>query len=194
MRHGESEANRAKLFAEDDTPLTDLGRQQARAVAEKIAERFHPSVVVSSTLPRAEETAQIIAARLGVRLELVPELQERDFGALKGRSYVHFREWIAADPTYDPARPWAWTPEGGESLEAVQTRVIAALERLRRRHPDEEILVVFHGAAMQAVCAHLAGAWEGTDIPKNCGVIQLEHTGAGFGAPVVLTDCSVAEG
>lgn len=191
VRHGESEANRQKIFAEDDSPLTEKGREQAREVAEKIAERFQLAAAVASALPRAAETARIVAARLGVPLEIVPDLHERDFGSLKGKSYVDFSKWIRNDSTYDAARPWLWTPQGGESMEDAKARVVGALEKLRRRHPEDEVLVVCHGVVMQVMWAFLTGTWEGAEIPENCGVVQVEHTEQGFGMPLLLEDCSV---
>jgi probable phosphoglycerate mutase len=183
VRHGESQANQRRVFAEDDTPLTDLGRRQARQVAENIAARFQPALVVSSEFLRAEQTARILAERFHAPLEIVPALHERDFGSLKGLAYEAFAELVTGDPAYDPRRPWHWTPPGGESAETVQTRVIAALETLRARHPHGNILVVCHGVVMLAAWAHLTGSWDGAEIPDNCAVVEIDHDETGLGSP-----------
>ena len=77
VRHGESEANAAQRFAgQTDSPLTDLGRRQAQAVADALAAvRFDR--VVSSDLSRARDTALAIARRQGLSVESFRELRDR---------------------------------------------------------------------------------------------------------------------
>jgi ribonuclease H / adenosylcobalamin/alpha-ribazole phosphatase len=187
IRHGESEANREKFFAQDDTPLTDLGSRQALEAAAHIAARFRPAAVISSTLLRARQTAEIVAAELGLPVEVIPGLEECDFGFLKGQSYGVFREAIGRDPSYDPKRPWTWRPEGGESTEQTQRRVIPVMEQLREEHPDDDILVVCHGMVMLAIWAHFTGSWEGADVPPNCALVVVEHDAAQCLPPVLVT-------
>src|SRR5258705_6148707 len=100
VRHGESCANRLHVFAEDHTPLTDLGRMQAHQVAGRIAARFHPAALVASPLERARQTAEIIGRELGLAVEVMPGLEESDFGVLKGQSYEAYRSIILSDPTF----------------------------------------------------------------------------------------------
>src|SRR5947209_6567993 len=71
VRHGESQANRHHIFAEVHTPLTDLGRKQAKQVAGHIAARFNPTALVASPLERAKETAEIIGRELSLPVELM---------------------------------------------------------------------------------------------------------------------------
>jgi broad specificity phosphatase PhoE len=193
VRHGESLANRQRFFAHEDTPLTELGRSQALEVAGKIADRFRPAAIVSSQLARARQTAEIVAAELGLDLDIVMGLEECDFGTWKGRPYEGFREVLLRDPTFDAERPWAWVPEGGESSEQTGRRVVAALEGLRARYPDDEILVVCHGMMMLAIWAHLTGTWERVEVPPNCAVVVIEHEPGRFHAPVLAEDCLVAQ-
>src|SRR5215471_4794144 len=101
VRHGESTANREKIFAEDHTPLTDLGRRQAADVAARIASHFHPSAIVASPLVRARQTAEVIGRHLGLAVEVVPGLEESDFGFLKGQTYEFYHRHIQQDPTFN---------------------------------------------------------------------------------------------
>ncbi|MDP9251443.1 MAG: histidine phosphatase family protein, partial [Chloroflexota bacterium] len=80
VRHGESEANVARRFAgRTDSPLTERGRQQARAVAEAlVSERFDR--VISSPLSRCRDTALVIAQRQQLPVDLEPDLVEIDVG------------------------------------------------------------------------------------------------------------------
>src|ERR1700747_2916865 len=95
VRHGESEGNRDRRFTiSPDVPLTDLGREQARAVAARIARRFAPSCVISSPFRRARQTSEIIAGELGLPIEVVHDLHERNLGVLKGESYDVLRQLV----------------------------------------------------------------------------------------------------
>ena len=153
VRHGETEANVRGCFADsDDIPLTEAGRLQSRELALRLSRDFRPEVLVSSTFPRARQTSEIVADVLGLATEAIPGIQERNFGCLKGLPYERLR-------LHDPQ----WSPEGGESLDDVRRRAIKAIESLRDRYPREEIVVITHGAVIQAVC--------GVAVPPNCGIV-----------------------
>ena len=119
VRHGETAANRARLaLGRADPPLTDFGRTQAQALADRFSgsdiER-----VVSSPLQRAMETATAIATALGCRVEVDDRLIEMSYGTWDERSFGDL-------PTEDLAR-WrrdaSFAPPGGESLIDVAERV-----------------------------------------------------------------------
>jgi broad specificity phosphatase PhoE len=176
VRHGESEGNRERRFTiSSDVPLTETGRRQALEVARQIRVLFKPEVIISSPFARAQQTSEIIAAELKLPIEVVPDLHERDLGALKGHSYDMLREAVRMDSQYDPANGWSWKPEGGESYEEVRQRVVVAIEGLRRRYPAHEIIIVSHGGVMLSVWAHIVGSWHGAHLPPNCGIVLIEH-------------------
>jgi broad specificity phosphatase PhoE len=175
VRHGQSEGNRERRFTiSSETPLTELGRGQARAAAMRIARMFKPEVIISSPFARARETSAIIAAELNLEIEVVHDLHERDLGCLKGHSYDALREAVRTDPAYNPEQGWRWRPDGGESYEDVRVRVAAAIEGIRARYPEHEAVVVSHGGVMLSVWAHIAG-WKGAHLPPNCGIVLVEH-------------------
>lgn len=124
---------------------------QSHELAVRLSREFRPEVLVSSTFLRARQTSEIIAAVLGLEIETIPGIHERNFGSLKGHPY----ERLGVRNPY-------WNPEGGESLEDVRRRAIAVIESLRDRYPGQEIVVVTHGAVIQAVC--------GVSVPPNCGI------------------------
>ena len=184
VRHGESSGNRDRIFATSphDLPLTELGYRQAHEAARRIGELFRPELVVTSAYLRASETARIIAGALGLPLEFEPDLHEREFGTHRGRSYDSF----LAEPDYDPQRPWAWKPEGGESYEEVQARVSPVLDRLAAAHTGREVVVVSHGGVMSALWAYVAGCWDDAHVPPNCGMVLIEHGPHGYSNPRVV--------
>jgi broad specificity phosphatase PhoE len=186
VRHGESSGNRDRIFAATphDLPLTELGYRQALVAAQRIAQLFRPERVVTSAYLRASETARVIAGALAVPLAIEPDLHEREVGAHRGRSYDSLLE----APDYDPQRPWAWKPDGGESYEEVQARVGPVLDRLAHAHTDRDVVVVSHGGVMMTLGAYVTGKWHEAPVPPNCGIVLIEHGPRGYALPVVIDD------
>jgi broad specificity phosphatase PhoE len=151
-------------------------------VAQRIAELFNPQLVVTSAYRRASETARIIAGALGLPLEFEPELHEREIGAHRGQSYDSF----LTEPDYDPQRPWAWKPQGGESYEEVQARVGPILDRLTAAHSGKDVIVVSHGGVMASLWAYVAGHWRDAHAAPNCGIVLIEHSAQGYAQPRVI--------
>ncbi len=106
VRHGQSVSNRAKQFGgQNDVLLSRIGRMQARLAGEALAS-MRVTRVISSDLSRAADTARAIAQRTRVKLELFPELRERDVGVLTGKTFdeardhhpEHFQALMSGDP------------------------------------------------------------------------------------------------
>ena len=154
IRHGESRAQTDGFLSGHDTctGLSDLGRRQAEALRDRLlttSELAEVSAVYTSILPRAIETAQIIAPALGER-EPVQECAfcEIHNGEADGMSWDDFREKYpmfghAADPFRDR------TP-GGESWAEFHVRAGARLRRIVDDHPGELVVVVCHGGIIGA--------------------------------------------
>jgi broad specificity phosphatase PhoE len=185
VRHGETEANRRRCFADsDDIPLSETGIQQAREVALLLSSGCRAQVLVSSHFLRARQTGEIIAEALRLAIEAVPGLHERNFGCLKGHPYEHMGEMMALHDR----EAWLWKPEGGESLDDVRRRAIAAMENLRARYPGREIVVVCHGAVIQSICAHITGVWTESSVPPNCGIVTIDYEEDAWTEPVLAGD------
>ncbi|HWU31918.1 MAG TPA: histidine phosphatase family protein [Marmoricola sp.] len=157
VRHGQSEWNVLRLTQGQTShpALTDLGRSQAQAAADVIAADLgaaqrRPAQLVTSDLLRARQTADIIAASLGMTVIIDSRLREQHLGALEGKSYDE--TWAAADQHdwSDPGVPIA----GGESPLAVRERMARALDDLA---PDQVHIVVSHGDAIRAAIARFRG-------------------------------------
>jgi len=151
VRHGESEANAARLFAgRSDSPLTARGRQQAEAVADTLAGTKFDRIV-ATPLHRSLDTAQVIARRLGLPVEIEPDLIEIDVGDKTGAAW----DEIAALPDWRDDGFVAWP--NGETLEAVLARGLRALRRLARESPGGTVLVVGHGGVTRILVSHFLG-------------------------------------
>ena len=151
VRHGESEANAARRFAgQSDSPLTARGRRQAEMVAKELA-KVKFDKVVSSDLSRTRDTAAIIARAQGVPVEIVPELREIDVGARTGQTF----DEVAGLPEWKDDGFVAWP--GGETLDQVLARTLAAIDRLAGENPGRTILVVGHGGVNRILLSHFLG-------------------------------------
>lgn len=157
-RHGETAWNRAgRVQGWAPTRLTDRGRDQADALATRPDRP--PDRLVASDLPRAVETAERLAAATGRAVETDERWRERDWGRLQGLSaaglYERFPRFSLMDG--DAAEAMAARPEGGESLRAVQARVLDAWGDLRAAlSPDATAVVVTHAVPICVVVAAAA--------------------------------------
>jgi broad specificity phosphatase PhoE len=63
---------------------------------------------------------------------------------------------------------------------------MVAIEGLRERYPEHEVVVVSHGGVMLSMWAHLVGRWEGAHLPPNCGIVIVEHDRDRFHPPKIV--------
>jgi probable phosphoglycerate mutase len=154
-RHGETESNRERRFqGQKDVPLSDAGREQARALAEQAAAE-EPGLVALYTSPlvRAMETARTVGTALGLEPRADARLKEVDVGDWEGR----LKDDIAReDPrgweAFRRAGPTFRFP-GGESLAEQQQRVIDALVDVTQRR-ELPALLVCHRGVIRCALAH----------------------------------------
>src|SRR5437762_5332003 len=100
VRHGETDWNRdGRWQGGSDTSLNDVGREQARALADQLDGDI--AAVYSSDLARARETAEIVAAKLDLAVQIDPRLRERGFGSWEGLTMTEIEERLA-----DAQRRW----------------------------------------------------------------------------------------
>jgi probable phosphoglycerate mutase len=160
VRHGESEWNAiGRWQGQLNSSLTDLGRRQARMAASAIGA---VQAIVSSDLDRAAETAEIIAAELGVGPVVHdPALRERHVGSWEGltRREIHagWPGYLRDDPVHGDARPDRdrHPPEGETDLDIV-ARSLPGLVRAAELAGGGEALVVTHGGLIRSWERHLA--------------------------------------
>jgi probable phosphoglycerate mutase len=176
-RHGETDWNNERRWqGHTDRPLNELGREQARRLADSLTDR-EIEAIYSSDLLRAHQTAQIVAEPLGLTVEVDAGLREVDVGDWSGR--VH-HEIEGIDPQgYRRWREGGKGWNGGESYEQMGERVVAAVTRIAERHPGGTILVVTHGGSIRACRATAAGLeYAASRVSAigsmdNCEIVEL---------------------
>ena len=155
-RHGETDWNRENRFqGHADPPLNELGRRQSAELAEALAPE-DIARVYTSPLQRAAETAEIVAARLGIEVEAIEALREIDVGAWSGLTRAEVAERFPdAYARWLERAPHGF--ENGETYAELAARVLPAIGEVARRHPGTTVLVVTHGGPSRVVQAHAAG-------------------------------------
>ena len=177
IRHGESEGNRDRVFTlTPAVPLTERGREQVRAAAAWIATRYVPRRIVASPFLRARQTAEELAGILGLPIEIEHDLRERSYGDLAGQPY----SILQTRTDFDASAYWLWRPPGGETLVEVAERAGAVLDRLAAAAPEDDIVVVSHGATMMSLWWHVTGAWREGRVARNAGIVVAEHRDGGW--------------
>jgi probable phosphoglycerate mutase len=138
-----------------DVHLNERGQSQAQALANALKDVL-VKAIYSSPLERALETATPIAAARGLEIQTEPGLIETNVGKWQGRSLAALRlqkHWKVVQGA--PSR--AQFPEG-ETFYECQTRVVAALDSIARKHkPQELIACVFHADPIKLAVAHYIG-------------------------------------
>lgn len=145
VRHGESvcSVNGIVGGSRGCTGLTERGFDQARALRDRLErERFSADVLLTSTLPRAVDTAETIGPALGLDPTHDAELVEFQPGEIDGTPWESFDGF---DVVAEPDRPLS---PGGESLSQFRGRVRGLLERLAATHDGRTVVAVCHGGVI----------------------------------------------
>lgn len=156
VRHGQTTWNlELKYQGHTDTDLSPLGIEQAKLVANRLAQE-KIAAVYASDLSRAFETAEHIAVRHGVPVFQMPDLREIKFGEWEGLTYEAIKaKWpelidnflLKADEIEIP---------GGETFTQLKERVSLAIQHMTDRHAGQTIAVVSHGGTIRTIlCAAL---------------------------------------
>lgn len=157
VRHGVTEANRGGVLAgwSPGVHLADKGREQAAALAERLAP-VPVAAIVTSPLERCVETATAIAAGRDLAVQTDDDLGECRYGDWTGQELKK----LAKDPLWKvvQAHPSAAVFPGGEALRDTQTRAVDSVRRINARlGPDATWIAVSHGDVIKAILADALG-------------------------------------
>jgi probable phosphoglycerate mutase len=144
VRHGETEWSKSgRHTGRSDIPLTDLGQQQAEALALRLAGRAF-ALVLTSPRSRAAETAHLAGFSDAV---VDPDLGEWDSGEFEGRTTADIRSEIPGWSVW--TGPW----RGGETVEQVGLRTDRVIERCLDPGVDGDVLLFAHGHLLRILAA-----------------------------------------
>jgi broad specificity phosphatase PhoE len=163
VRHGSTDSNATGIMRGwSDDPLSALGRRQSEQTARFLRALPPVDCIYSSTLPRSIQTAEIIAAALGLAIEPRDDLRELNLGSLEGRTERELWDYFVRQANAEDAsgmRDVAFP--GGESASGFVSRTLKALSDIDARHSGS-VLVVSHG--VQTMVA--LGMWLEPDLAQ----------------------------
>ena len=179
LRHGRTAWNHARrVQGQRDIGLDDVGRAQATAVAPVLAD-LSPTLLWSSDLVRARDTAAAVAAVTGLEPTYDARLREFSLGEREGLTHEEYTR--LAPEEFEAFRLGHYDrAPGAERAAAVRERMGAALgELLAALGPGETAVAVSHGAALRVATGALLG-WPDDQFHTlrgldNCGWVVLEE-------------------
>ncbi len=188
VRHGRTALTESRKISGGDgenPDLSDLGRQDARQVAEELAKLGHsgnfaylnpPVAVIHSPIARAKQTAQAIANRVSIPMVSNDDLAEIGFGEWDGLTN---EEMIAAfEEEYNPWRgSFEVAPPGGESLKDFDARVRRAFDAILQKYAGQTVVVVAHVMPIRALLrlandSSIAGFWRINVGPASISIAR----------------------
>ena len=158
VRHGQTAWNREPRFrGQADVELDELGLKQAQATGRYLAARWPVTAVYASRMGRAMQTAEAIARAQGLAAQPLEGLLDIDFGEWQGLSPDE-----VAQRYPDLYRAWLEAPHtvrvpGGEGLDDVRSRVVAGLEEVIARHPEQTVALVSHTVVNRVLLCAVLG-------------------------------------
>ncbi|QQO23339.1 histidine phosphatase family protein [Bradyrhizobium diazoefficiens] len=158
--------------------LDDVGCREIARCADTISPR--PTAIQSSPQQRCMQSACILAARFGLPVEIVPALNEIDYGEWTGLSFEDLRQdprWSRWNRQRGRSRP-----PGGESMRSLQKRVVAHLEQLRSDPNSGSVIAVSHAEPIRAALLHYSrmelDAFLSIEIdPASVSTLDLDDRG-----------------
>ncbi len=145
VRHGETDWNVAgRLQGRTDIPLNKNGILQSQQCGEYV-QASDWDIIITSPLKRAKQTAEIMNEKVKVPLVEMDEFVERGFGDAEGMTKLECTEKFP-DKIYP----------NQEETEAFHNRVMSGMEKINEHYKDKKVLLVAHGAVINAILAILS--------------------------------------
>ena len=161
VRHGETVWNlEGRIQGHRHVPLTERGRAQVGLLAQRLASE-DAAIIYSSDMGHAIATAQSLADGRAARIRTDPALREFSYGAWEGLTMEQARDHApAVYAARITGRNSAFAAPGGETTTELLARVRRFCNAARKRHGDDDIMVVAHGGSIRAVAVCLLGLGE----------------------------------
>lgn len=196
IRHGQTHTPQDAWFrGQVDVPLDEVGLAQAAATAQRVIKTWTPQAVYSSPLARARQTAELIAAPLGIAVRVHEGLTDINYGVWQGLRMHEVRaRWFKTLMVWN-TRPHHAVIPGGETLTAVQVRVLKALQEIITTHPHDTLVVVAHAVVNRLIMLRALG-WNCERFwdlqQKNCSLcaVEIDDLGADTYHVALMNDVS----
>ncbi len=194
VRHGQSAGNAQGRFGgHGPTPLSQLGERQAEITAKMLA-REGVTVIYSSDLERALQTARPLSELTGVTINPTTAFRERNVGVLEGLTFDESKETFPKDYYALVNRNVHHVITNGESYRHLLRRSTTELWDILRNHTGERIAIFSHTGAICFLTLHLMGAIRPDTkqtpwiVTSNCGINRFEIRGRNNVRVLALND------
>ncbi|MGM0500950.1 MAG: alpha-ribazole phosphatase [Bacillota bacterium] len=156
-RHGETNWNKESRFqGNKNIKLNQTGIAQAKKLATRLAD-IEIDAIYSSTLDRSNKTAQIVAKKHDLEVDVKADLQEINFGVWEGLTFKQIESKYQDEFKLWKSNPAKNKPAEGESLTDVQDRVFNTIDELLVKHQGQTILIVAHGGVNRVLISNFLG-------------------------------------
>lgn len=190
VRHGQTEWNKEERFrGRVDIDLDEVGVRQAQAAAERLA-HWEVAALYSSPLRRAMATAEAIAQRFSLPIQILDGINDMHFGVWQGVSVADVRENYAELFAIWRSSPQQLRIPQGETLEDVKNRVVATLDDLVTKHENDTVALVTHRVVCKVLLCHALGLdnshfWQ---IAQDAAAINLFEVRGGRTTVFLVND------
>ena len=203
VRHGQTEWNRVERFrGRADVPLNETGLAQAKATGQRVAsdaslsEEWQPVAIYSSPLSRAVKTAEAIAQHFNLLVQAHPGIADIDYGQWQGLTPDEVKaRWPEIHHAWYNAPHTARIP-GGETLQDLRARGMAAVNELAARHAGQTFVMVGHTVINRIILLGVLGL--GNDHfwrlkQDTCAINVFEADGGEFTLASLNDTCHLRE-
>lgn len=147
-RHGATDWNmEGRYQGQADIPLNPIGLEQARTMADRLAAE-NIVAIYSSPLLRARQTAQMLADKVGLPVQIDPRLQEVSLGQWEGKLFTDVQQKFPEAIAERRINPIYFRPPGGETVAEVVERAVAAVDEIVSAYPQGPVVIVSHGLTL----------------------------------------------
>ncbi|OIO67320.1 MAG: cobalamin biosynthesis protein CobC [Zetaproteobacteria bacterium CG_4_9_14_3_um_filter_49_83] len=154
LRHGELQGGVRYRGTQND-PLTEHGRSQMQAVWANI--QHEAELIITSPLSRCADIAQTWATQRNIEYRIEPRIAELNYGAWEGLTHGEIEAAYPGILAAWRTDPTGMTPPNGESMDALQQRIIHFWDDLLTNKPAAHILVVGHSGSLRMLLTHIMG-------------------------------------
>ena len=181
VRHGQTNRNAVGEIHTVDDPevLNGVGIEQIKKAAKKVKE-FSPVKIYTSKTKRAVDSAELMSKLLGLKLETVSGIEERNWGDLAGQKWDNI-EKILQSMTAEER--YLYLPPNGETWQDCEGRLIKAINDLALKNENETILVVTHSGVIRMLMPCLLGVPREESYkysPDNASLTIFDHNNGKF--------------
>ncbi|NCF66636.1 MAG: histidine phosphatase family protein [Chloroflexi bacterium] len=176
IRHGLTDWNAEHRWqGHEDIPLNATGTDQARALARRLA-GWPIQALYSSDLLRAAQTADILAAAVGLPVTRDSAWRERDVGAFQGLTHAEIQAQYPNE--FAEMTRGTINPPHGEDTQKLHARAVSAFDKLVTRHAGQMVAVVSHGGLLHTALLYVLGLpigeYDRLSLRGNTGISIVE--------------------